>query len=75
VGISQDAWFTPDEEGTDINGTVNTLAPARPTPLVKGNPSHTNLVEVKLSDKGISGVCGNYKPERIVNFKQINNYV
>lgn len=47
VGIPQGAWFTPDPAGTDIRGCVNTLTTARPTPLAKGNPQHSALVEVK----------------------------
>jgi len=47
VAIPQGAWFTPDKDGVDIRGCINTLTTQRPTPLAKGNPQHTNLVEVK----------------------------
>jgi anaerobic dimethyl sulfoxide reductase subunit A len=44
LAISQGGWYTPDEEGIDIRGCINTLSTARPTPLAKGNPQHSNLV-------------------------------
>ena len=31
----------------DIGGNINTLTSLRPSPLAKGNPQHTNLVEVR----------------------------
>lgn len=45
--MPQGAWFTPDRDGTDVRGCINTLTSHRPTPLAKGNPQHTNLVEVE----------------------------
>lgn len=48
VCIPQGAWYTPDTRGTDIRGCVNTLTVLRPTPLAKGNPQHSCLVEVQL---------------------------
>ncbi|MDO4458786.1 MAG: molybdopterin-dependent oxidoreductase [Clostridia bacterium] len=46
--IAQGAWFTPDGEGIDTRGCINTLtSTAYPTPIAKGNPQHTNLVEIK----------------------------
>lgn len=48
VCIPQGAWYTPDAQGTDIRGCVNTLTILRPTPLAKGNPQHSCLVEVQL---------------------------
>lgn len=47
VAIPQGAWWTPDKEGIDQRGNINTLTTLRPSPLAKGNPQHTNLVEVK----------------------------
>lgn len=48
VAMSQGAWYTPGPDGTDIRGSINVLTDAKtPTPLAKGNPQHTNLVEVK----------------------------
>ncbi len=50
AAMSQGGWFTPDENGTDLRGSINVLTgTAHPTPLAKGNPQHTNLVEVRLS--------------------------
>jgi anaerobic dimethyl sulfoxide reductase subunit A len=48
VAISQGAWYAPDEDGTDTAGSLNVLTSTKPTPLAKGNPQHTNLVEVVL---------------------------
>lgn len=47
VAIPQGAWYTPDKDGVDIRGNINTLTTQRPTALAKGNPQHTNLVEVR----------------------------
>jgi len=46
VAIPQGARYTPDELGVDQRGSLNVLTSQRPTPLAKGNPQHTNLVEV-----------------------------
>lgn len=49
AAISQGGWYTPDQSGTDIRGSINVLtSAAHPTPLAKGNPQHTNLVEIAL---------------------------
>lgn len=47
VGVAQGAWFHPDGKGVDTGGCVNTLTAIEPSPLAKGNPQHTNLVEVR----------------------------
>lgn len=47
VALSQGAWFAPTEGGVDVGGSINVLTSQKPTPLAKGNPQHTNLVEVK----------------------------
>ena len=48
AAISQGGWFTPDRKGTDIRGSINVLtSTAYPTPIAKGNPQHTNLVEIR----------------------------
>jgi anaerobic dimethyl sulfoxide reductase subunit A len=47
LSLPQGAWYTPDENGTDRNGSINVLTNQRPSPLAKGNPQHTNLVEVR----------------------------
>lgn len=48
VAIPEGAWYTPDKNGIDTRGSINVLTSTRPTPLAKGNPQHTNLVEVRL---------------------------
>lgn len=47
VAIPQGAWYTPDDKGVDTRGSINVLTSTRPTPLAKGNPQHTNLVDVR----------------------------
>lgn len=47
LSLPQGAWYTPDKNGLDKNGCVNILTSQRPSPLAKGNPQHTNLVEVE----------------------------
>ncbi len=50
VAMSQGGWYTPDQDGTDIRGSINVLTAGEPpSPLAKGNPQHTNLVEVSLN--------------------------
>ena len=44
--LSQGAWYRPDEEGTDMGGSINVLTSLRPTPYARGNGQHTNLVEI-----------------------------
>ena len=51
AAIPQGAWYTPDKSGIDSRGSINVLTSTRPTPLAKGNPQHTNLVEVRSIDK------------------------
>lgn len=46
LSLPQGAWFTPGADGADHGGCVNMLTSQRPSPLSKGNPQHTNLVEV-----------------------------
>jgi anaerobic dimethyl sulfoxide reductase subunit A len=50
IAVSQGAWYTPDSEGTDKRGSINVLTTSKPTPLAKGNPQHSNLVEIKLAN-------------------------
>lgn len=47
LSLPQGAWYSPDENGIDKNGCINILTSQRPSPLAKGNPQHTNLVEVE----------------------------
>ncbi|MCH5143723.1 molybdopterin-dependent oxidoreductase [Desulfovibrio sp. UIB00] len=46
LSLPQGAWYEPDAKGQDHGGCVNVLTSLRPSPLSKGNPQHTNLVEV-----------------------------
>lgn len=46
VAIPQGAWWNPDKDGIDQRGNINTLTSQRPSPIAKGNPQQTNLVEV-----------------------------
>lgn len=47
VAMPQGAWYDPDEQGVDQGGCINTLTKYHPTPLAKGNPQHTNLVQIE----------------------------
>jgi len=47
AAMSQGAWYRPDSGGTDRGGSINVLTSLRPTPYARGNPQHTNLVEIK----------------------------
>ncbi|MCC7208755.1 MAG: molybdopterin-dependent oxidoreductase, partial [Anaerolineae bacterium] len=47
LSVPQGAWYTPDANGVDVGGSVNTLTKYHPSPLAKGNPQHTNLVEIE----------------------------
>lgn len=46
VALSQGAWFKQDSDGVELGGSINVLTSEHPTPLAKGNPQHTNRVEV-----------------------------
>ncbi|TKI07804.1 DMSO/selenate family reductase complex A subunit [Martelella alba] len=46
VALGEGAWYAPDADRIDHGGSINVLTTQRPSPLAKGNPSHTNLVEV-----------------------------
>ena len=47
TALAQGAWYSADKHGRDVAASINILTSAEPTPLAKGNPQHTNLVEVK----------------------------
>ena len=49
VAVPQGAWRDVNDQGIDTGGCINTLTSMRPSPLAKGNPQHTNLVDVKLA--------------------------
>ncbi len=48
VAMGQGAWHQADMRGdrVDHGACVNTLTTHRPSPLAKGNPQHTNLVDI-----------------------------
>ena len=47
TALAQGAWYSPAPDGTDTGGSINVLTSLRPTPYARGNPQHTNLVEVE----------------------------
>lgn len=47
VALSEGAWHMPDKNGVDHAGCINVLTTQRPSPLAKGNPQHSNLVQVE----------------------------
>lgn len=47
VAMPEGGWAMTNKEGVDIGGCINRLTTIRPTALAKGNPQHTNLVEIK----------------------------
>ncbi len=53
LSLPQGAWFKPDKSGLDRGGCANTLTSLRPSPLSKGNPQHSNLVQVKKYEGSI----------------------
>jgi anaerobic dimethyl sulfoxide reductase subunit A len=46
VTMPQGAWYRPGPDCADLGGSINVLTTLHPTPLAKGNPQHSNLVEV-----------------------------
>lgn len=49
TAMGQGAWHEAKMDGDRIDrgGCMNTLTTQRPSPLAKGNPQHTNLVEIE----------------------------
>lgn len=49
VGLGEGAWHNADMFGDKIDhaGCINVLTTQRPSPLAKGNPQHSNLVQVE----------------------------
>ena len=59
AAMSEGGWFTPDENGTDVRGSINVLTMThRATPLAHANPQHTNLVELRRAEGGASDQKG-----------------
>jgi len=46
VLLPEGAWYAPDADGHDHAGSANMLTSQHPSPLAKGNPQHSSLVEV-----------------------------
>ena len=46
VSLPEGAWHAPNSRGEDEGGCVNVLTRLLPSALAKGNPHHSNLVEV-----------------------------
>lgn len=46
LSLPQGAWYKPNRDGVDMGACINTLTSNHPTPLAKGNPQHTNRVNV-----------------------------
>ena len=47
AAMGEGAWYRPDGKGVDHNGSFNVLTTQRPSPLAKGDPMHTNLVDIQ----------------------------
>lgn len=50
VSVPQGAWYDPNTDGIDEGGCINLLTKYHPSPLAKGNPANTALVEVEKSN-------------------------
>lgn len=51
VSLPQGAWHKPNAQGIDENGCINVLTRTWYTPLAKGNPQHTNRVDIVKVEK------------------------
>jgi len=47
TSLPEGAWARTNKAGVDVGGCINRLTTQRPTALAKGNPQHTNLVEIE----------------------------
>lgn len=52
VALPQGAWYKPTRCAKEPNPSINLVTRDKLTPLAKGNPQHTNLVEVKKFETG-----------------------
>jgi anaerobic dimethyl sulfoxide reductase subunit A len=53
LSLPQGAWHHAGADGVDHNGCINVLTNQRPSPVAKGNPQHTNLVQVEKIGEAI----------------------
>jgi anaerobic dimethyl sulfoxide reductase subunit A len=51
LSLPQGAWHQAGPDGIDQNGCINILTSQRPSPVAKGNPQHTNLVQAEKAGK------------------------
>ncbi|MTN46571.1 dimethyl sulfoxide reductase subunit A, partial [Turicibacter sanguinis] len=50
VALPQGSWYQPNpKSGVDEGACMNTLTSSIVSPISKGSPMHTNLVEVSLA--------------------------
>lgn len=49
ISVPQGTWYALNKDGVDEGGCINTLTKIHASPLSKGNPQHTNLVQVELA--------------------------
>ena len=68
IAVPQGAWFSPDAQGIDRGGCVNTLTSLRPTPIAKANAQHTSLAEVKRA-----AGCADTTLDPNINASDFNN--
>ena len=47
ASLPEGAWHTPNAKGEDTNGCINVLTELKPSALAKGNPHHSNLVQIE----------------------------
>ncbi len=47
TNMPQGGWYEPNANGVDVRGSCNVLTKYQPTPFARGNPQHTNLVQVE----------------------------
>ncbi|OOH92110.1 dimethyl sulfoxide reductase subunit A [Pasteurellaceae bacterium 15-036681] len=47
VALGEGAWYAPDNNRVDHAGCINVLTTQRPSPQAKGNPQHSNLVQIE----------------------------